>query len=131
MKKQLCWALAAAVVVAGASAAVAADPPKSIRIGYVVSLSGVNAQGAAVTTLPAYKLWVDDVNKKGGLLVKEFNKRIPIEVVEYDDTSSAEAAVRLTERLMTQDKVDFVLPPWSTGFNLVDAVNERIGEREL
>jgi branched-chain amino acid transport system substrate-binding protein len=121
MKKQLCWALAAAVVVAGASAAVAADPPKSIRIGYVVSLSGVNAQGAAVTTLPAYKLWVDDVNKKGGLLVKEFNKRIPIEVVEYDDTSSAEAAVRLTERLMTQDKVDFVLPPWSTGFNLATA----------
>ena len=121
MKKQLCWALAAAVVVAGAASALAADPPKSVRIGYVVSLSGVNAQGAAVTTLPAYKLWVDDVNKKGGLLVKEFNKRIPIEVTEYDDTSSAETAVRLTERLMTQDKVDFVLPPWSTGFNLATA----------
>ena len=25
------------------------------------------------------------------------------------------------ERLMTQDKVDFVLPPWSTGFNLATA----------
>ena len=74
-----------------------------------------------MTTLPAYKLWVDDVNKKGGLMIKEFNKRIPVEVVEYDDTSNAEAAVRLTERLMTQDKVDFVLPPWSTGFNLAVA----------
>ncbi len=81
----------------------------------------MNAQGASVTTLPGYKLWVDDVNKKGGLLIKEFNKRIPIEVVEYDDTSNAEAAVRLVERLMTQDKVDFVLPPWSTGFNLATA----------
>jgi branched-chain amino acid transport system substrate-binding protein len=101
--------------------ALAADPPKSIRIGYAVSLSGVNAQGAAVTTLPAYKLWVDDVNKKGGLMIKEFNKRIPIEVTEYDDTSNAETMVRLTERLMTQDKVDFVLPPWSTGFNLAAA----------
>ena len=101
--------------------ALAADPPKSIRIGYAVSLSGVNAQGAAVTTLPAYKLWVDDVNKKGGLMLKEFNKRIPIEVTEYDDTSNAETAVRLSERLMTQDKVDFVLPPWSTGFNLAVA----------
>ena len=112
-------ASAAAIgIVATASVALAADPPKSIKIGYVVSLSGVNAQGAAVTTLPAYKLWVDDVNKKGGLMIKEFNKRIPVEVVEYDDTSNAEAAVRLTERLMTQDKVDFVLPPWSTGFNL-------------
>ena len=115
-------ASAAAIgLVAMASLALAADPPKSIKIGYVVSLSGVNAQGAAVTTLPAYKLWVDDVNKKGGLMIKEFNKRIPVEVVEYDDTSNAEAAVRLTERLMTQDKVDFVLPPWSTGFNLATA----------
>ena len=54
-------------------------------------------------------------------MVKEFNKRIPIEVTEYDDTSNAETAVRLTEKLMTQDKVDFVLPPWSTGFNLAVA----------
>ena len=122
MKRQLGrLALAAAIGVIVASSAFAADPPKSVRIGYVVSLSGVNAQGAAVTTLPAYKLWVDDVNKKGGLLIKEFNKRIPIEVTEYDDTSNAETAVRLTEKLMTQDKVDFVLPPWSTGFNLATA----------
>jgi branched-chain amino acid transport system substrate-binding protein len=113
--------VAAAISLGTAWAAFAAEAPKSIRIGYAVSLSGVNAQGAAVTTLPAYKLWVDDVNKKGGLMVKEFDKRIPIEVTEYDDTSNAEAAVRLTERLMTQDKVDFVLPPWSTGFNLAVA----------
>ena len=114
-------ALATVLTLATAWSALAADPPKSIRIGYAVSLSGVNAQGAAVTTVPGYKLWVDDVNKKGGLMVKEFNKRIPIEVTEYDDTSNAEAAVRLNERLMTQDKVDFVLPPWSTGFNLAVA----------
>jgi branched-chain amino acid transport system substrate-binding protein len=116
----LALATAAAVVASGWSA-LAADPPKSVRIGYAVSLSGVNAQGAAVTTLPGYKLWVDDVNKQGGLLVKEFNKRIPIEITAYDDTSNAETAVRLIERLMTQDKVDFVLPPWSTGFNLATA----------
>src|SRR5688572_20871612 len=112
-----CWGRLAAAVGAVATfvavSAFAADPPKSVRIGYAISLSGVNAQGAAVTTLPGYKLWVDDVNKKGGLMVKEFNKRIPLEITEYDDTSNAETAVRLTERLMTQDKVDFVLPPWS------------------
>ncbi len=104
-----------------ATSAFAADPPKSVRIGYAISLSGPNAQGAAITTLSGYKLWIDDVNKKGGLKVQGFDKRIPIEVVEYDDTSNAENAVRLVERLMTQDKVDFVLPPWSTGFNLATA----------
>jgi branched-chain amino acid transport system substrate-binding protein len=119
---QAAWAAALAIITAGfTTAALAAEAPKSIRIGYAVSLSGVNAQGAAVTTLPAYKLWVDDVNKKGGLMVKEFGKRLPIEVTEYDDTSNVEAMLRLTERLMTQDKVDFVLPPWSTGFNLAAA----------
>jgi branched-chain amino acid transport system substrate-binding protein len=100
----------------------AADAPKSIRIGYAVSLSGVNAQGAAVTTLPGYDLWVKDVNDKGGIMVKEFGKRIPVEVAaKYDDTSNAETLLRLEEKLMSQDKVDFVLPPWSTGFNLAVA----------
>jgi branched-chain amino acid transport system substrate-binding protein len=117
-------ALAAAVGFVGTLAAwsaLAADAPKSIKIGYAVSLSGVNAQGAAVTTLGGYKTWVDDVNKKGGLMIKEFGKRIPIEVTVYDDTSNVETAVRLVEKLMSQDKMDFVLPPWSTGFNLATA----------
>jgi branched-chain amino acid transport system substrate-binding protein len=99
-----------------------ADPPKSIRIGYAISLSGVNAQGAATTTLPGYDLWVKDVNDAGGIMVKEFGKKIPLEVAaKYDDTSNAETLLRLEEKLMTQDKVDFVLPPWSTGFNLAVA----------
>jgi branched-chain amino acid transport system substrate-binding protein len=115
----------AAVVVSaafGTFAARAADAPKSITIGYAISLSGVNAQGAATTTLPGYDLWVHDVNAQGGIMVKEFGKKIPVEVVaKYDDTSSAETMLRLEEKLMTQDKVDFVLPPWSTGFNLAAA----------
>src|SRR5262245_64660005 len=110
--------LATAVAALFAGAAFAQQAPSSIKIGYAISLSGVNAQGAAVTTLPGYKLWVHDVNDKGGIMVKEFGKRIPIEVTEYDDTSNAEATVRLAEKLMSQDKVDFVLPPWSTGFNI-------------
>jgi branched-chain amino acid transport system substrate-binding protein len=124
--------LAAAIAALFAGSAFAQQPPSSIKIGYALSLSGVNAQGAAVTTLPGYKLWVDDVNKKGGIMVKEFNKRIPVEVTAYDDTSNAETAVRLTERLMSQDKVDFVLPPWSTGFNLAVApVYARYGYPQL
>jgi branched-chain amino acid transport system substrate-binding protein len=110
----------------------AASAPKSIRVGYAISLSGVNAQGVAVTTLPSYKLWVHDVNERGGILVKEFGNRIPVEVTEYDDTSNAETVVRLTERLMSQDKVDFVLPPWSTAFNIAVApVFARFGYPQL
>ena len=126
MHTQLRRTIAAAALAAfgtlAAWSANAADAPKSIRIGYAASLSGVNAQGAAVTTLPGYDLWVKDVNDAGGIFVKEFGKKIPLEVVaKYDDTSSAETLLRLEEKLMTQDKVDFVLPPWSTGFNLAVA----------
>jgi branched-chain amino acid transport system substrate-binding protein len=126
MKSQLRLTVSAATFVAFVTLAswpaVSADAPKSIRIGYAVSLSGVNAQGAATTTLPGYDLWVKDVNDAGGIMVKEYGKKIPVEVAaKYDDTSNAETLLRLEEKLMSQDKVDFVLPPWSTGFNLAVA----------
>ena len=44
-----------------------------------------------------------------------------IEVTEYDDRSSNEDLVRAIERLASQDKVDLILPPWSTGANLAVA----------
>ena len=43
------------------------------------------------------------------------DKRLPIEVIEYDDRSNSEEAVRAVERLVTQDKVDLLFPPWGTG----------------
>ena len=67
-------AFATAIAVGTAGSALAADPPKSVRIGYAISLSGPMAQGAAITTLSGYKLWIDDVNKKGGLKVQGFDK---------------------------------------------------------
>ena len=44
--------------------------PKSIRIGYAISLSGPNAPGAGITTLPNYHLWVKEVNAAGGIMLK-------------------------------------------------------------
>ena len=95
-----------------------ANAPQSIRIGWAIAKTGINAGGTSVTTAPNYKLWVKEINDAGGIMLKAYNKRVPIEVIEYDDRSSTEEAVRATERLITQDKVDFVLPPWSTGSNL-------------
>ena len=78
-----------------------------------------------LTTVPNYRLWVDEVNKAGGLMLKKYNKRIPIEVIEIDDRSNNEDMVRLVERLMTVDKVDIVLSPWGTGPNLQAAPDIR------
>jgi branched-chain amino acid transport system substrate-binding protein len=91
--------------------------PKSIRIGYAISLSGPNAQGAGITVLPNYRLWVKEVNAAGGIMLKSVGKRVPIEVIEYDDLSKVDNAVEAVERLITRDKVDFIFPPWGTGLN--------------
>ena len=127
-------ALAASAAIAygvGGATASHAQDRSSVKIGYAVSKTGVNAAGAGVTTIPNYKLWVDDVNKAGGLKLPD-GSQLPIEITEYDDRSAAEEAVRAIERLATQDKVDFILPPWGTGFNLAIApLMDRLGYPQL
>jgi len=108
-------ALAAGLAMCGATAQ---EAPKSIKVGYAISLSGPQSAGSMLTTVPNYRLWVDEVNKAGGLMLKKYNKRIPLELTEIDDRSNNEDMVRLVERLMTVDKLDIVLSPWGTGPNL-------------
>jgi branched-chain amino acid transport system substrate-binding protein len=70
------------------------------------------------------------VNEAGGIMIG--GKRMPVEVVEYDDRSNSEEAVKAIERLATQDKVDFILPPWGTGLNLaVGPTFNRLGYPHL
>ena len=127
--KKFCSAVA--VVAIGASAfAVDAVAQSSVRVGYAISKTGPYAGGASITTLPNYQVWVKDVNDAGGIMVG--GKRVPVEVVEYDDRSNSEEAVRAIERLATQDKVDFILPPWGTALNLaVGPTFNRLGYPHL
>lgn len=112
-------AASALMGLAGVSQQLAAqEAPSVIRIGYAIAKTGVNAGGTSATVTPNYKLWVKEVNDAGGIMLKAYNKRVPLEVVEYDDRSSTEESVRATERLITQDKVDFLLAPWGTATNL-------------
>jgi len=98
-----------------------AQAQDTIKIGWAISKSGPFGPGAAVTTLPNYQVWVKDVNDAGGIMLKSTGKKAKIEVIEYDDRSNSEEMIKAVERLATQDKVDFILPPWSTGMNLAAA----------
>lgn len=88
-----------------------------IRIGTAISLSGPYAPGAKMTQTTNYDLWVDDVNAKGGIFVKSLNKRLPVELITYDDKSDVDTGVGLLEKLILEDKVDLLLPPWGTAMN--------------
>lgn len=116
--KQLIKLLSAAALTS-ALFAPGAQAQDVIRIGWAISKTGPFAAGANVTTLPNYQVWVKDVNDAGGLNVG--GKKMKIEVIEYDDRSNSEEMIKGVERLATQDKVDLILPPWSTGLNLAAA----------
>ena len=59
-------------------------------------------------------------------------KKLKIEVIEYDERSNSEEMIKAVERLATQDKVDFILPPWSTGMDFAAApIFNKLGYPQL
>lgn len=92
-----------------------------IRIGTAIGLSGWYAPGAKMTQTTNYDLWVEDVNAKGGIYLKSLNKRLPVELITYDDKSDIGTTVKLVEKLILEDKVDMLLAPWGTAANIAVA----------
>jgi len=92
-----------------------------IRIGNVISLSGPYAPGAGMTQIPNYDMWVEEVNAKGGIYIRSLDKRLPVEIIRHDDKSDIGTAVKLVEKLILDDKVDLLLPPWGTAMHFAVA----------
>jgi len=93
-------------------------PPKSsVKIGASLPLSGILAAGCTIEIPPCLKMIADDYNAKGGVYVPEYGKRLPIELVIYDCKSDIETLMRQYEKLIVEDKVDFIVGTWSTAFN--------------
>jgi len=89
-----------------------------IRIGASVPLSGEFARlGKMVHN--GYELWAQEINARGGIQVG--NRRLPVQMVYYDDQSDAGTSARLTEKLITEDGVDFLLGPFGSRATLAAA----------
>jgi branched-chain amino acid transport system substrate-binding protein len=110
----------ASTLPAGRVYAQAAAPDK-IRFGYAITQSGPLGPGAESTTVSQYKLWQKLVNDAGGIMLKKFNKKVPIDFVSYDDQGKPDELLKLTERLIQSDKVDMILSPYATHMNLASA----------
>jgi len=92
-----------------------------LRFGATVSLEGKYSETSFMIQ-NAYKLWVERVNKHGGLLGR------PVQLKLYDDKSQKDRVRFLYEKLITKDRVDFVLAPYGTPLTLVASeVAERQG----
>jgi len=111
--------LVAVTALAGLLGPGAAYGQDTVRIGVVGPRTGFMAAGAAVTHWPNFKLWAQEINDRGGLKLKAGQRKI--EMIEYDDRSQPAEAIKAVERLATQDKVDFIMPVYGTGWNLAVA----------
>jgi len=90
--------------------------PKKIVIGHPACLSGKYAK-AGEQALGGIKGIVDWVNNVyGGVMVG--GKKVPLKYVYYDSESKKEAVTSLIARLITVDKVNAVMAPYSSGLTL-------------
>lgn len=111
----------ATLAVTGAGRAQAQEPV--LRLGAAIALTGpVSREGNFVKD--GYDFWVRTVNDRGGIAIG--GQRYRVEIKYYDDESKAETAARLTEKLITDDKVAFVLGPFSSAiFQATSTISER------
>ena len=85
-----------------------------VRVGFSMARTGPNAVAAQGGVEANYTLWSEQANAAGGLNVKGQKRKV--ELIGYDDQSDVETSVRTYEKLMADDKVDLILPPWGSNF---------------
>ena len=84
----------------------------TIVLGAAVSLTGKYSTNGK-NTKDGYDLAVERVNEMGG--VKVGGRTYKLKVAYYDDESTSARGAQLVERLISQDHVQFVLGPYSSG----------------
>ncbi len=111
MKGKMVFLMAVLFVFSMSSMALAQD----IKFGASISLTGAQSRfGNMVKN--GYELWKDTVNERGGIDVG--GKKYKISIIYYDDQSDPQVSAKLTEKLITEDKVQFLLGPYSSGITL-------------
>ncbi len=106
---------------AAASPSTCPLPPcdKPIVIGVSQAMTGDKSDpGTAIEH--GYQVWVKEINDAGGLLGRK------VQLKEYDNQSLADTAVSQIEKLVTVDKVDLLVGPFSSALTIpTSAVAEK------
>jgi branched-chain amino acid transport system substrate-binding protein len=106
MKRRTLLGGTIAVAMLGLNSSVGAQQPP-IKIGMSMAQTGTLAGGGKASLL-GIEIWRDDVNARGGLLGRK------VELVVYDDKSSASETPAIYSKLLDVDKVDLLFAPYGT-----------------
>lgn len=98
----------------------------TIVLGAAVSETGKYAREGK-DTRQGYNTWLEWVNGEyGGINIGD--DRYQVEIIYYDDEGNPDTAAKLVERLITDDEVDFLLGPYSSGLTMsTSAIAEKYG----
>jgi branched-chain amino acid transport system substrate-binding protein len=105
------------------SSTLAVAQEAKIRIGAAISITGRTAKEGTLVK-KGYDTWAEWINERGGMNVG--GKTQKVEMIYYDDKGDATTSAKLTEKLITEDKVNFILGPFSSG---ITAATSMIGEK--
>ncbi len=82
--------------------------PATIKIGVVNSVTGAMAAGGKWIK-QGYDIGIKHINQTGGVYIKEFNKKIPLEIIYVDNESDPKKVISRMEKLYSVDRVDVFL----------------------
>lgn len=111
ISKYIGLAGAAAVMIAASGAAYAAEC-EPLTLGSAISLTGKYATNG-VHAKNGYEFAIKKIKENGGIKVGD--KCYNFNVIYYDDESKGDRGATLAERLINQDKVQYMLGPYSSG----------------
>lgn len=126
----ICFVVIFLIIAIFASGVVSAKdkPPKEIKIGASLAITGRFSVEWGPPALRYMRALESLTNERGGVYVKEYNTRLPIKLIIYDDGSSPDRSVELYEKLATVDKVNFFLGPASSPITIkASTVAEKYG----
>jgi branched-chain amino acid transport system substrate-binding protein len=107
-KLAVCLVLASALLSAFSIDGWGRRGDKAIKVGLNVPITGDIPKVGEGSKFAA-QLWLEDINKAGGLEVA--GKKYPVELVVEDNESKAESAVKANTKLITEDEVIAIVGP--------------------
>lgn len=124
-RRRVLKAGAASLLACAVHALPAGAAEKTIKVGAALPLTGpLSPEGTRQRN--GFQLWADTANAQGG--IKVGGDVYKVEMIYVDYQSNTPRAVQAAERLITQDKVNFLFAPFGSGaVKAVSAVTEKYG----
>jgi branched-chain amino acid transport system substrate-binding protein len=112
-------ALALSLAACGTANSGSSTKGEPIIFGAAVSLTGAQSKEGGLTK-QGYDLWLEWINQQGGIVVN--NVKHPVQIKYEDDQSNPNLSATLVQKLITDEKSQFILGPYGSAASATDAV---------